>query len=55
MTDKVTADSFLQDVRDLALDRGVNLDEIKFSMPSGLNCDWNQWRGGFVTDDEVAE
>jgi hypothetical protein len=55
MADKVTADSFLEDVRDLALDRGVNLDEIKFIMPNGLRCDWNQWSGGFSASDEGEE
>lgn len=41
--EKATADSFLQDVRDLALDRGVGLEEIKFRMPTGMRCDWTEW------------
>ena len=55
MTDKVTADNFLKDVIELSLDRGVNLDEIKFTMPSGMRCDWGQWSFISGANDEGEE
>ncbi len=48
MTDKseaksVTANSFLAEVRELAIECGVTLESIKFHTQDGLDCSWNHW------------
>jgi len=48
MTDKpeakpVTANSFLAEVRELAIECGVTLESIKFQTKDGLACHWYHW------------